>query len=69
MNSVSSTSSYVINPVTTGHAGTYTCTVSISHSNEYVSILTPMTTDTVTLSVKCKSTAIINNNNYVNDFL
>ena len=50
-----SNQSITLNPVTTANAGTYTCTATISHSNEYVNIQPMMPSDTATLSVKSKS--------------
>ena len=45
----------ILNPVTTVNAGTYTCTATVSHSNEYVNIQPMMPSGTATLSVKSKS--------------
>ena len=53
---ITSANPYIINPVSVSSAGTYTCTATISHSNEYVLIQNPMATDTATLTVTSKQT-------------
>ena len=52
--SVSNDNPYTIDSVSVSQAGTYNCTATVSHSNEYVNIQNPMATDTATLTVTSK---------------
>ena len=54
--SVSNDNPYTIDSVSVSQAGTYTCTATVSHSNEYVLIQNPAATDTATLTVTSKQT-------------
>ena len=53
---LSSSDSYTIDSVLVSSAGTYTCTATVSHSNEYVLIQNSTATDTATLTVTSKQT-------------